>query len=94
MPVHLLDFKDLSLMSKIAQYCIWHQALVHVHNVKQISLTYEFDVKKNQMIWPNVQQGFMSATIFTFITHNQNYHHVCGVFGGLLAVITVQITIL
>ena len=73
MPVHLLDVKDLSLMSKIAQY---------------------FDVKKNQMIWPNVQQGFMSATIFTFITHNQNYHHVCGVFGGLLAVITVQITIL
>ena len=36
----------------------------------------------------------MSATIFTFITHNQNYHHVCGVFGGLLAVITVQITVL
>ena len=72
MPVHLLDVKDLSLMSKIAQY---------------------FDVKKNQMIWPNVQQGFMSATIFTFITHNQNYHHVCGVFGGLLAVITVQITV-
>ena len=35
----------------------------------------------------------MSATIFTFITHNQNYHHVCGVFGGLLAVITVQITV-